>query len=49
MYLNIYQNGANHYFGLIDLLANVKQGDNHITFLLLYGFVKKSVLLNNKY
>ena len=26
MYLNIYQNGANHYFGLIDLLANVKRG-----------------------
>ena len=26
MYSNIYQNGANHYFGLIDLLANVKRG-----------------------
>ena len=26
MYLNMYQNGANHYFGLIDLLANVKRG-----------------------
>ena len=29
--------------------SQCKTGDNHITFLLLYGFVKKSVLLNNTY